>query len=309
MRKLMCTLLAMVGAACGASRPPSPAAPTGGHYGGGDAPHSQAADRMMLAIPAGPYIAGSTPEERARAYDDSLATSGRDSARKLKWFDREEDRHQAELPGFRIDQQPVTQAAYAEFVRDTKAALPFVDEQTWRKQGFIQRYETQVMRMNWLSDAPPPGREDHPVVLITWDEAAAYCAWRGALVGEPRRLPTAAEFEKAARGDSGLTYPWGNEFDPDKLNSQVKGPLDTTAVGTFPDGASPYHMLDAAGNVFQWTSTPWPHARKRDTMTVKGSAWDDFGGLGRGAAQHGRGRSIRHVLVGFRCAADAPGHR
>jgi formylglycine-generating enzyme required for sulfatase activity len=140
------------------------------------------------------------------------------------------------------------------------------------------------------------------VVLVTWADAAAYCAWRGAVVGQRRRLPSAAEYEKAARGPEGSVYPWGSEFASEKLNSQVSGPKDTMAAGSFPGGASPYGMLDAAGNVFQWTATPWPH--KRDGMTVKGSAWDDFAGVGRGASLHGRKKHVRHVIVGFRCAAD-----
>lgn len=256
----------------------------------------------MITVAEGRYIAGSTIEERERAYADYRATAGHEGARKHRWFEFEEDRHPATLPGFRIDLQPVTQAAYAEFVRDTGAIPPFIDEAAWKAQGFLPDYETQVMRFNWQTEAPPLGREEHPVVLVTWQEAQRYCAWRGALVGEPRRLPTAAEYEKAARGENGQVYPWGADFDADKLNSAVHGPQDTVPVGSFVDGQSPYGMLDAAGNVFQWTSTPWPFGAGR--ITVKGSAWDDYGGLGRGAFRHGRKPDIRHVLIGFRCAAD-----
>lgn len=293
----LATLLAIV--SC--SSRPSVSQPTS-PYRGGDASHARAADQAMLPIPAGRYIAGSTPEERQRAYDDYLQTAGQDGARQNDWFEREKDRHQAELGGFRIDQHPVTQAAYGEFLRDTDAAPPTIDRATWKKQGFIQDYDSEVVRFHWTSDTPPVGREDHPVVLITWEEARAYCAWRGAVVGAARRLPTAEEYEKAARGDAGNIYPWGGGFDASKLNSQVAGPDDTVAVGSFPDGASPYGMLDAAGNIFHWTATPWRH--REGAMTVKGSAWDDFGGVGRGASMHGRRAWVRHVLVGFRCAAD-----
>jgi formylglycine-generating enzyme required for sulfatase activity len=260
---------------------------------------SLAKDVQMVSVAGGKYIAGSTPEERQAAYDDYLATAGHDAARTNKWFEGEEERHLAAIDAYRIDLMPVTQAEYAEFVADHKAPPPTVDEATWNAQGFTQDYATAVARFNWQDGQPPTGREDHPVVLVTWDEASAYCAWRGSLRGEPRRLPSEAEFEKASRGDHGLAYPWGNTYEADLLNSAVKGPRDTTAVGQFVKGASPYGVLDAAGNVFQWTSSPF----KEGKMTVKGSAWDDFGGVGRGAGRHGRPTGARHVIVGFRCAA------
>lgn len=290
-----CTLAAV--AACGS---PPPATQPSSHA---HAPLSLAADERMIAIPEGSYIAGSTVEERAAAYDDYLATAGHDTARERRWFDKEEDRRLAQLHAFRIDLMPVTQAQYAELVATGTAPPPSIDEATWNAQGFQQDYATQVARFNWVDGRPPIGREDHPVVLVTWNDADRYCAWRGKLRGDVRRLPSAAEFEKAARGAGGFSYPWGNVFEPDKLNSAVKGPRDTTPVGSHVDGASPYGVLDLAGNVFQWTSTPIASTEK---MVVKGSAWDDFAGLGRGASGHGRARTTRHVIVGFRCAAAAP---
>jgi formylglycine-generating enzyme required for sulfatase activity len=280
-------------AGCGGPRTPSPPSSA-------TAPLSLAADARLIAIPAGSYIAGSTPEERASAYDDYAETSGTDTAREHAWFGREADRRITELPAFRIDFMPVTQAAYAEFVSTGQAPPPAIDEPAWKAQGFNQDYATQVARFIWRDGRVPPGREDHPVVLVTWDEATRYCEWRGRERGEPRRLPTAAEYEKAARGDSGFTYPWGNVYEPANLNSAIAGPKDTTAVGAYPAGASPYGVLDLAGNVFQWTSTRLDAAK----MVVKGSAWEDFAGLGRGASFHGRPPAARHIIVGFRCAAD-----
>jgi len=274
----------------------------GGSQHTGQAAHavlSIAADDRMITVPAGQYIAGSTPEERAAAYDDYQQTSGRDTARENKWFDHEEDRRLTELPAFRIDLMPVTQSQYAEMVIAGQAKPPTMDEATWKTQGFNQDF-AEVTRFLWKDGRPPHGREDHPVVLVTHAEAASYCAWRGAQRGQKRRLPTAAEYEKVSRGDGGLTYPWGNAFEADKLNSAVKGPKDTTPAGQFNDGASPFGVLELAGNVFQWTSTP----EHGDRMVVKGSAWEDFAGLGRGAAFHGRPKQARHVIVGFRCAAD-----
>lgn len=263
------------------------------------APLSLAKDQQMVKVAGGKYISGSTPEERTAAYDDYLNTSGHDTAREQKWFDGEDDRHVADVAAFSIDLMPVTQAEYSEYVTAKLASAPTIDEAAWNAQGFVQDYTT-VQRFLWKDELPPVGREDHPVVLVTWTEADGYCKWRGQLGGQDRRLPSEPEFEKAARGDQGLAYPWGNAYEPDKLNSAVKGPRDTTSVGQFTAGASPYGMLDAAGNVFQWTSTRF----KTGTMTVKGSAWEDFGGLGRGASRHGRAIGARHVIVGFRCAAS-----
>jgi formylglycine-generating enzyme required for sulfatase activity len=264
------------------------------------APLSIAADDGMIAIPAGKYIAGSTPEERAAAYDDYMETSGQDAARTNKWFDHEEDRRITELDTFRIDLMPVTQAQYAEMVTAGKAKPPAIDEATWKTQGFAQDFATEVTRFIWKDGHPPRGREDHPVVLVTHAEAAAYCAWRGEQRGQQRRLPTAAEYEKAARGEQGFAYPWGNAFEAAKLNSAVTGPNDTTPAGQFVDGASPFGVLELAGNVFQWTAT----VETGDRMVVKGSAYEDYAGLGRGASFHGRAKTVRHVIVGFRCAAD-----
>lgn len=263
---------------------------------------SLAADAQMVAIPAGQFVAGSTPEERAAAYEDYLTTSGHDTARERAWFDGEEDRHVVPLAGFRIDLMPVTMAQYAELVATGGAPAPAIDQAAWAAQGFVQDYATQVARVVWKDNQPPSGRMDHPVVLVTWNEAQAYCKWRGVQRGEPRRLPSAEEYEKAMRGDGGLAYPWGNTYEADKLDSAVKGPGDTTPVGQFLNGASPYGVLDLAGNVFEWTSTPFGDGK----MTVKGSAWEDFGGVGRGASRHGRPQTARHVIVGFRCAADVP---
>lgn len=281
--------------ACGA--PPAPV-----HPNAAAAPLSLAADDRMITVPAGQYVAGSTPEERAQAYDDYQQTSGTDTARDNKWFDREEERHVEQLTAFRLDLMPVTQSQFAEYVNAGHARPLVIDAAVWSAQGFTQDYATEVERFIWRDGRPPAGREDHPVVLVTWTEADRYCAWRGELAGAKRRLPTAHEFEKAVRGDGGISYPWGNTFEATKLNSGVGGPRDTVPVGTFTVGASPYGALDLAGNVFQWTSTPAPDGAGK--MVVKGSAWEDFAGVGRGASGHGRAQTVRHVIIGFRCAAE-----
>lgn len=265
------------------------------------APLSLAADDRMVVVPAGRFIVGSTPEERAAAYDDHHRTSGYDDARTHQSFEREADRHVATLPAFRIDLMPVTQAQFAEFTAAERVAVPSIDEAGWQAQGFPQVFASQVARFVWRDGTPPEGREDHPVVLVSWVDAERYCAWRGTLRGAKRRLPTADEFEKAARGEDGLAYPWGNVFEPDKLNSAIQGPGDTTPAGSYTTGASPYGVLDMAGNVLQWTATPGEGGE----MIVKGSSWGQVAGIGRGASLDKYAKPTRHVLIGFRCAGDA----
>jgi formylglycine-generating enzyme required for sulfatase activity len=289
MRRILLAGVVLVG--CGATtRPVNPHAER--------AQLALAAEDRMIVIPEGKYIAGSTPEERGASYDDLLAATQSDAAREMKRFEREEARHQSTLPAYLIDLMPVTQGQFAEFVAAGKAHAIMIDEAAWQAQGFAHDYATQVARYVWKAGVPPNERLDHPVVLVTWDEANRYCAWRGELTGANRRLPTAAEFEKAARGDGGVTYPWGNAFDPAKLNSADAGPKDTVPVGSFTTGASPYGVLEMAGNVAQWTATPGDGGM----MIVKGSAWDDHAGVGRGAGGDARKPGVRHVGIGFRCA-------
>jgi len=240
---------------------PKPRAPIAG-------PLSAAADERMIEIPAGKYVAGSTREERLAAYDDHHGSTGTDAAREGAWFEREEDRHVATLPAFTIDLMPVTTAQFAEYVATGKVPAP----------------------PTWVDGRPPHEREDHPVVQVTWLEASGYCAWRG------RRLPTAVEYEKAARGTDGFTYPWGNAFEAGKLNS-FGGANDTMTAGSFPGGASPYGVLDLAGNVLHWTATRAPDGK----ATVKGSSFEDHPGLGRGAAGQSRPVETRAATIGFRC--------
>ena len=136
-------------------------------------------------------------------------------------------------------------------------------------------------------ERPPPGRENHPVVMVSHDDATAFAAWLSAETGHAWRLPTALEWEKAARGPDGLVFPWGDTYDPALLNSHDAGPFDTLPVGSFPAGASPYGMLDAAGQVFEWTASPGNPGR----FLVKGGSWDDSGcGVCRPAARHARPR-------------------
>jgi formylglycine-generating enzyme required for sulfatase activity/energy-coupling factor transporter ATP-binding protein EcfA2 len=136
---------------------------------------------------------------------------------------------------FRIGAYPVTNAQYEAFVRATNHAPP----------------------KHWRGHQAPVELRNHPVVNVSWHDANAYCAWRTQAEGRLVRLPTEAEWEKAARGTDGRTWPWDNTFDPMKCNMNQTGIGDTSPVGIFAAGRSPYEVFDLAGNVWEWTRSAW----------------------------------------------------
>ncbi|HLG21424.1 MAG TPA: SUMF1/EgtB/PvdO family nonheme iron enzyme, partial [Candidatus Manganitrophaceae bacterium] len=173
------------------------------------------------------------------------------------WFVDEGPSHQVYLPPFYIDRYEVTNHRYAQFVRATGRSAP----------------------PHWENGAPPPGSDFFPVAMIRWQEAQDYCRWRGG------RLPTEAEWEKAARGTDGRRYPWGNDFDLQKAN--VGGVAkDLAPAGAFPESVSPYGALDMIGNVWEWTADwyqPYPGARYQSKeygkrlKVIRGNSWSAIG--------------------------------
>jgi formylglycine-generating enzyme required for sulfatase activity len=106
---------------------------------------------------------------------------------------------------------------------------------------------------HWAEGRIPPGRSNHPVVCVTWHDAVEFCDWLRAETEQPFRLPTEAEWEKAARGTGGRIYPWGDD-PPDEDRCNFNGHVeDTTPIGRYsPQGDSPYRCADVAGNVSEW---------------------------------------------------------
>ena len=249
-----------------------------------------------VAIPAGSFVAGSDRNEREAAYALDEAAYGHSTTRQGRWYEGDRTRGRHETGAYRITVTPITNAEYAAFVARTGHRAPDVDPVTWAGYGLIHPFQ-RTRRHAWTGGRPPEGRDDHPVVMVSHDDAHAYAAWLSAETGARWRLPTEDEWEKAARGIDGRWFPWGNAFDPERLNSHDRGPFDTTEVGRFPLGASPHGMLDAAGQVFEWTAT----AADRKRFIVKGGSWDDKGcGVCRPAARHSRPAKIKHILIGFR---------
>lgn len=246
----------------------------------------------MARVPEGEFVMGSDREERELGYKLDEARKSF-ASKKYKWFENE-TRRTVYLKSYSIDIHLVTNEDYLAFVRATGSKIPFVDRNTWDGYHLVHSYD-EVERFLWRKSAYPNGRGKHPVVLVDHGGAAAYCAWRGL------KLPTEEEWEKAARGARGNIFPWGNDFITRNLNSYDAGPFDTVPVGSYEKGKSVYGLYDMAGQVFEWTSTP---AKRAGKFIVKGGSWDDYPGVTRSAARHGRLWDVKHILIGFRCAGD-----
>lgn len=220
------------------------------------------------------------------------------------------------VAGFFLDRTEVTRAAYAAFLRDTGYRPPHVDE-PWAQDGW-----------NWSGTTPPVGTEQHPVVLVSFYDAEAYCAWAG------KRLPTEAEWQLAALGPhaDGRAYPWGSTYEAARLNHGQRvepwfDPSDgferTSPVGSFPAGASWVGALDLFGNAWEFTADARVDDWSLATGEKQGSAWARFrapfpalyvavrGGsyyfdveTNPSAERHAFLPELRRKTSGFRCARD-----
>ncbi len=256
----------------------------------------------VVMVKAGKFIFGSNAAEREYGYQLDEKAYGHSVTRKQGWYDGEAKRQELFLPVFEITRTVITNAQYELFLSETRHRRPWVGADTWAGYGLIHPYK-RAQRHNWAGRQAPAKRRDHPVVLISFGDAQAYAGWLSVKTGQKWRLPSEKEWEKAVRGTDGRYFPWGNVFQPEKLNSHDHGPFDTLAVGMFPEAASPFGLLDGAGQVFEWTSTPVGAARHR----VKGGSWDDKGcGVCRTAAGHSRPDFLKHILVGFRLVRETP---
>lgn len=255
----------------------------------------------LIEIPAGPFVSGSDRAERNYAYALDEAAYGSPITRTQQWYEGEHPRAIVETGAYAIMATPVTNAQYAAFIRATWHHTPDVARKTWESYGLRHDY-AETRRFAWRDGRPPAGRERHPVVLVGREDAQAYAHWLSETTGQTWRLPTEAEWEKAARGTDGRYFPWGSTYKPALLNSADHGPYDTVPVGNHSKGASPYGMLDAAGQVFEWTLDTDADGK---AVVKGGGSWDDKGcGVCRSAARHTRPAYLKHILIGFRLVRD-----
>ena len=262
--------------------------------------HKAAIGPAVIEIPQGGFIAGSNREEREYAYTLDERAYGHNNTRKWEWYENERARQVLETKSYKITKNLITNARYAAFIHATGHRPPDVDRKTWEGYGLIHPFQ-RSRRHAWKDGRVPKGRENHPVVMVSFQDAMAFAGWLSSQTGHTWRLPSELEWEKAARGIDGKWFPWGNTFEATLANSHDEGPFDTLPIGSFPKGASPYGLLDVAGQVFEWTE-PVPDKKR---VIVKGGSWDDRGcGICRPAARHTRPMAIKHILIGFRLVRE-----
>jgi formylglycine-generating enzyme required for sulfatase activity len=235
----------------------------------------------MVLIPAGEFLMGGDPAKDKMSLGD-------------EW-----PQHTLYLPDFCLSRAPVTNAQYAVFVQGDFFRPP----------------------IHWEGGKPPRGGEDHPVVNVSWQEAMLYCEWLSEVTRRPYRLPSEAEWEKGARGTDGRIYPWGDEWDPERCNSGEGSMGYTVPVGAYPGEASPYGLLDMAGNVWEWTRSLWgenwerphfgypydPRDGREDLeaaglRVVRGGAWSSLEWYARCTSRLGKHPDYFRFDIGFRVA-------
>ena len=241
--------------------------------------------KNMILIPAGNFIMG-TNSEQANA-DQKPA-------------------HKVYLDAFYIDKHEVTNAQFEAFITDGG----YQNQEHWTENGwnFIQKNHITTPLQhgeNTVSTKP-----NHPMIGVSWYEAKAYATWAG------KRLPTESEWEKAAKGTKKRVYPWGDEMDFSKL-SYFPHVTKVRAVGSFPEGASPYGVLDMAGSVWEWCSdwygeSYYPQSARENPKgpdsgeyrVLRGGGWDSIRLQLQCTYRYYDKADRRTYNIGFRCVQD-----
>ena len=224
--------------------------------------------------------------------------------------DTEDDMHRLELAEYRIGLHPVINEEYAYFVNDGGYTERWRSCWTGAGWRYVQDHGLSAPQ-GW--GGVGDGQVHYPVTGVSWYEAWAYCAWLRAVTGRRHSLPTEAQWEKAARGEDGRRYPWGNQWAAQRCNTAEAGLGRVAPVMLYADGSSPYGVHDMAGNVWEWCSTsfgPYPY-RSDDgreepatigARVVRGGSWFEDREFVRCTVRYGIAESLRGDHLGFRVA-------
>jgi formylglycine-generating enzyme required for sulfatase activity len=239
------------------------------------------------------------------------------------WMGEGQKKHKLFLSAYQIGAYPLTNMEFSRFVE----AGGYQERRWWTEAGWQEKEKPTYEDGPWTKprwwDDSRFNKPNQPVVGVSWYEAVAYCRWLSAETGQSYRLPTEAEWEKAARGNDGRTYPWGNNFDPSHLNANEgeQAVRATSPVGIYPTGASPFGLFDGVGNVWEWCATEagkaYPYDVQEDEWTesylnrtnvrvLRGGSWDDSVNLTRCARRDWVSPSGWISSFGFRIVVVSP---
>jgi formylglycine-generating enzyme required for sulfatase activity len=211
---------------------------------------------------------------------------------------RHQPEHQVEVADFYVDRWPITNAEYKKFIDATNYPVP---------NYHVSWCDTKAYNWDPETRTYPESKANHPVVLVTWDDAMAYAAWAG------KRLLTEAEWERVARGMNGYRYPWGNEFIARYCNCKETGLGETSLVGYFsPNGDTAEGVIDMVGNVWEWVNSlfhPYPYIpddgresrQAAGFRVLRGASWTNDANVAHGMTRLD-GDFQFYNNVGFRCA-------
>lgn len=239
---------------------------------------------VQILVPEGEFLVGSTDEEVNELVEICMG-KGISQTDCDVWGKNEKPQHTLWLDAFWIDRTEVTNSEYAQCEASGSCENPYLIGSATRNN-----YYGNELYANY------------PMVNVTWEMAKAYCEWAG------RRLPKEAEWEKAARGSSGRTFPWGEGIDCTKANYAGKDGTDycmgdTTEVGSYPSGVSEYGVVDMAGNVWEWVGDWYGDSGFPSIIyPMRGGSWENTEEAVRSALRNGSMPFYQISTVGFRCA-------
>ena len=267
------------------------------------------AEMSLIPVPAGPFTMGTGAGEVDRlATEFELARTWAEKG----YFGREQPQHRVMLPAYLIARHAVTVGQFQAFLE----AGGYREQGCWTAAGWAWRGAANRSQPDYWDDGAWTGDQRLPVVGVSWYEAAAYCHWLGESTGRDFRLPTEAEWEKAARGCDERIFPWGDRFDADRCNVRASGLGQTVPVGHFgPAGDSPYGCAEMVGNVSEWTLTrfttyPYEAADGRDDpegeaeRVTRGGSWHSPVLRARTTSRGMNDPYFADNDLGFRCACS-----